>query len=165
MSVNRAYLLDTGNFALSTSLLAVAYFAPTATNDANICKIKQMTPGSSGATPASNADVLAFLYKVTGTVGNNTAVTPAQLAGNALAANTVCDIAASSAGLSGLTTSGQPLWINDQAQTAGADWADDDSNTGKEIALLPSTKYALYIQSPVGAGTDMNARFGIWFFE
>jgi hypothetical protein len=165
MSVNRAYIVVTGNFALSTSQLAVAYFAPPATADANVCKIKQMTPGASGATPASNADVMAWLYKVTGTVGNNTAYTPAQLAGNALAANTVVDVAASSAGLSGLTQSGNPLWVNDQAQNSGADWADDDSNTGKEIALLPSTKYALYIQSAVGAGTDMNCNFGIWFFE
>jgi hypothetical protein len=166
MAVNRSYLADSGSVALSgTSLIPYLYFATTATSDANIGKIKLMVPGSASAAPASNADVIGILYKVTGTVGNNTAITPSQLAGNALAANTVIDTAASSAGLSGLTSTGQPLWIGDIPETSGAGWADDHENTGFEVGLLPSTKYALYAQAAAGAGSNMNVRFGVWFFE
>jgi hypothetical protein len=109
MSMFRAYLADSGSIALSgTSSIPYLYFAPTSTNDANIVKVKLMVPGSSGAAPSSNADVIGALYKVTGTVGGSTGVTPAQVAGNVLAANTVVDAASSSSGLTGLTTSGQP---------------------------------------------------------
>jgi hypothetical protein len=166
MAVNRSYLADSGSIGLSgTAAYPVLYFATTSTNDANIAKIKLMIPGSASAAPASNADVVGTLYVVTGTVGNNSAITPKQLAGNALACNTVVDVAASSSGLSGLTTSGQPLWIGDTPETSGAGWADDHENTGLEIGLLPSTKYALYVQSAAGAGSNMNVRYGVWFFE
>lgn len=166
MSMYRGYLADSGSIALSgTSSIPYLYFAPTSTNDANIVKIKMMVPGSSGAAPASNADVIGALYVVTGTVGNNSAITPHQISGNALAANTVVDVTSSSAGLSGLTISGQPLWVGDVPQTSGASWADDDPNTGIEIGLLPSTKYALYAVSAASAGTDMNVRFAVWFAE
>lgn len=166
MSLYRGYLADSGSIALSgTSNIPYLYFATTATNDANILKIKFMVPGSSGAAPASNADIIATLFKVTGTVGNNTAITPSQVSGNALAANTVVNSATTSAGLSGLSTSGSALWVGDDPETSGASWADDDTGTGKEIALLPSTKYALYAAAAAGAGTNMNVRFAVWFAE
>jgi hypothetical protein len=166
MAVNRSYLADSGSIGLSgTSAVPVLYFAPPSTADANIVKIKLMIPGSASAAPASNADVIGTLYVVTGTVGNNTALTPHQLGGNVLAANTVVNFASSSSGLSGLTTSGTPLWIGDVPETSGAGWADDHENTGLEIGLLPSTKYALYVQAAAGAGSNMNVRYGVWFFE
>ncbi len=120
MAVNRSYLVTTGNIVLSASQVPLLYMAPPSTADANIAKIKIMCPGISGATPASNADVFAWLYKVTGTVGGNTAVTPQQLAGNALAANTVCDFATASTGLTVLTKTGQPLCVGDIPQTSGS---------------------------------------------
>jgi hypothetical protein len=166
MSMYRAYLADSGSITLAgTSSIPYLYFAPPSTSDANVIKIKFMVPGSSGASPANNADVIATLYKVTGTVGNNTAVTPAQVAGNVVAASTVVDVTSSDTGLTGLTTSGNPLWLSDAPETSGASWADDDTNTGKEIALLPSVKYALYAVAAAGAGTDMAVRFAVWFAE
>jgi hypothetical protein len=166
MSMYRAYLADSGSIALSgTSSIPYLYFAPPSTADANIFKIKMMIPGASGASPANNADVIGALYVVTGTVGNNSAITPHQIAGNVVAATTVVDVTSSSAGLSGLTTSGQPLWVGDVPQTSGASWADDDPNTGSEIALLPSTKYAFYAVSAAGAGTDMSVRFAVSWAE
>lgn len=166
MSMYRAYLADTGSIALSgTSSIPYLYFAPPSTSDANVFKVKMMVPGASGAAPASNADVIGALYLVTGTVGNNSAITPKQVAGNVVAAQTVVDVTSSSAGLSGLTISGQPLWVGDVPQTSGASWADDDPNTGSEIALLPGDKYAFYAVSAAGAGTDMNVRFAVWFAE
>ncbi|MGH3407648.1 MAG: hypothetical protein ACRDRJ_34885 [Streptosporangiaceae bacterium] len=166
MSMYRGYLADSGSIALaSTSAVPLLYLAPTATNDANVCKIKLMIPGSSGAAPTSNADVIAQLYKVTGTVGGDTSLTPAQLSGNALAANTVCAYASADTGLTGLTISGGPLWTSDAPETSGASWSDDFENTGLEIALLPSAKYALYVTAAAGYGSDMNARLAVWFAE
>jgi len=165
MSMYRGYLADSGAIGLAGSAVPVLYFAPTATNDANIVKVKVMCPGAASAAPASNADIFASIYKVTGTVGNQGTITPAQVSGNALAANTLVCNASSSAGLSGLSTSGNALWVGDIPETSGASWADDDTNTGKEIALLPSTKYALFCGAVVGAGTNMDVRAAVWFAE
>lgn len=164
MSMYRGYIVDTGLIAVSASSVPLLYLAPTSSNDANIVKIKFAVSGSSGAAPASNADIVGLFNIVTGTVGGNTAVTPRQVSGNTLAANTVCDFATASTGLTGLTA-GNLLWVGDVPQTSGATWADDDPNTGIEIALLPSTKYAFYAGSAAGAGTDMNVRFTVWFAE
>lgn len=163
MSIYRAYEADSGGALISgTSATPLLYIAPTSTNDCNIVKFKVAIEAASSPAPPSNGSVLFTLNKVTGTKGGGSAVTPSQLSGATLAANTV--FSSGSTALTGLTQSTE-YWAGVVPFTAGASWSDDFENTGLELNIPASGTYAVYFTAASGAGTGCNARVILWFAE
>jgi len=164
MGIYRAYEVDSLGASISgTSATPLLYFATTSTNDANLCKIKVAIEGASSPAPPSNGSVLFVVAKVTGTVGGGGSVTPQALTASGLAANTTFT-SANAGAITGLTQ-GVTLWTGVVPFTAGASWSDDFENTGLEINLAASGKFAIYYTAASGAGSGCNARAALWFAE
>lgn len=163
MSMSRNYRVDTGLVAMpSTTPLPILYFAPTSTNDLNIFRLKCTVEAAASNTPVSNASVLFSLNLVTGTKAGGAAVTPRQLNGATLAANTVCS--SGSVAITALTQSTE-FWASPVPFAAGAAWEDAYENTGLEINVPASGTWALYAVSPGGTGTNFNVRAVVDFSE
>jgi hypothetical protein len=166
MSVlNRTYMADSGLVAISgTSAVPSFYFGPTSTNDLVIMRIKVQVEATSSqsASPSTNNSILFQLSTVTGTVGGGASITPKQLSGTTLAANTVTTSGSTS--LTGLTQTTE-IWPQAIALSAGA-WAEDSyENTGLEIPLAASSKSCFYYTAAAGAGSNLSARIMVWFTE
>lgn len=160
----RTYMADSGLVSIgSTSATPVLYFSTTSTQTLTIAKIKVSVEGVSSPAPPSNGSVFFSVNVVTGTVGGGGAVTPTQLSGPALAAQTTWK-SASSAALTGLTQSTE-VWPFTVPFTAGASWADDHENTGLEVPIPVSGLYAVYFTAASGAGSGCSARVCAWFAE
>jgi hypothetical protein len=160
----RTYMVDSGLVSIgSTSATPVLYLSTSATQTLTIAKIKVSVEGASSPAPPSNGSVFFTLNLVTGTVGGGGAVTPSQLSGPALAAQTTWE-SATSAALTGLTQSTE-YWPFTVPFTAGASWADDHENTGLEFPVGISGKYAVYFVAASGAGSGCSARACVWFSE
>jgi hypothetical protein len=163
MAMYRPYEVDSGLISIAgTSLTPALYVAPTATNDTNIVRIKVSVEAVSSPAPPSNGSVFFSLNLVTGTKAGGAAVTPSQLSGATLAANTV--YSSGSTALTGLTQSTE-YWAGVVPFTAGA-WAEDTyENTGLEINVPLSGKYCFYFIAPSGAGSGLSARVVAWTTE
>lgn len=157
MATSRAYQVDSLGVSIGgTSATPILYIAPTSTNDVNIVKAKFCIEAASTPTPPSNGSVLFQIAKVTGTKAGGGAVTPSQLSGVVLAANTVFS-SANSAAITGLTQS-TVYWTGVVPFAAGASWSDEEENTGLELNIPASGIYAVYFTAASGAGSGMNAR-------
>jgi hypothetical protein len=166
MSVaNRTYMVDSGLVAISgTSAVPSLYIAPTSANDLVICRIKVAveSAASQGASPSTNNSIFFSLNTVTGTKAAGAAVTPKQLSGTTLAANTV--FSSGSTGITGLTQTTE-WWGQTLALSAGS-WAEDGyTNEGLEIPLAASSISSFYYLAAAGAGTSLSARIQVWFTE
>jgi hypothetical protein len=163
MSMARAYFADSGAVTISgTSATPMLYIAPPSTSDLNVVRIKPFIEAVSSPSPPSNGSVLFQLAKVTGTKGGGAAVTPSQLSGATLAANTV--FSSGSTALTGLTLS-TVFWSADVPFAAGAGWEDAYENTGLEINIPASGTWAVYFTAASGAGSGMAARCVVNFTE
>jgi hypothetical protein len=163
MSIYRAYSVDSGLISIAaTTAVPALYIAPTATNDLNLVKFKVSVEGVSSPAPPSNGSVFFALNKVTGVKAGGAAVTPSQLSGATLAANTV--FSSGSTALTGLTQSTE-YWGGSVPFTAGASWSDDFENTGLETNIPASGTFAVYFTAASGAGTGCSARVILWFAE
>jgi hypothetical protein len=167
MSVlNRTYAVDSTLIATTgTSAYAALYIAPTSTNDLVICRIKVQVEATSSqsASPSTNNSILFQLSTVTGSKAGGGAVTPKQISGTTLAANTVFSSAASAA-ITGLTQTTE-YWQNTIALSAGS-WAEDAyENTGLEIPLAASSLSCFYFTTASGAGSNLSARITVTFVE
>lgn len=164
-TLNRIYMADSGLIATSgTSPVPALYIAPTALNDLVISRIKVAVEATANqaASPSTPNSILFQLSKVTGTKGGGAAVTPTQISGVGLAANTV--FSSGSTALTGLAQSTE-LWPQPLGLTAGA-WAEDTyENTGLEIPLGPSTQTCFYFTTASGPGAGLAARIVVWFAE
>lgn len=159
----RTYMVDSGLVSIaSTSAIPALYFSTTAVQTLVIAKIKFSVEAVSSPAPPSNGSIFGTLNVVTGTVGGGASVTPEQLSGTPLAAQSTWE--SGSTALTGLTQSTEvhPITV---PFTAGASWADDHENTGLEIPIPISAKYAFYFVAASGAGTGCSARFAVWFAE
>jgi len=164
MSISRNYFVDSGLVSIGgTGATPMLYIAPTATNDLNVCRIFCGIEAGASPTPASNASVLFQLAKVTGTKAGGGAVTPSQLSGVALAANTVFSSALSAA-ITGLTISTE-YWARGIPFAAGAFIEDAYENTGFEVEIPASGTWGVYFTAAAGAGTNFNARCTLNFSE
>jgi hypothetical protein len=166
MSVlNRTYTADSGLIATSgTSPVPAFYIAPTTTNDLVICRIKVQVEATSSqsASPSTNNSILFQLSTVTGTKAGGAAITPKQIAGTVLTANTV--FSSGSTAITGLTQTTES-WQNTIALSAGA-WAEDAyENTGLEIPLAASSLTCFYFTTASGAGSGLAARITVTFTE
>lgn len=167
MSMARTYEVDSGLVSIAgTSLTPLLYIATTATNDANITRIKCSVEAVSAPAPPSNGSIFFSLNKVSGTVGGGATVTATQLAGSVLAANTT--FKSGSTALTGLTQ-GAEYWPGPAPLTSGA-WVEDAyENTGFEISVPANVSsagiFAVYFIAPSGAGSGLSARCALWFAE
>jgi hypothetical protein len=159
----RTYMADSGLVSIAgTSATPALYLSTTSTQTLTIAKIKVSVEGVSSPAPPSNGSVFFSLNLVTGTVGGGAGVTPAQITGPALAAQTTWK--SGSTALTGLTQSTE-VWPATVPFTAGASWADDHENTGLEFPVPVSGLYAVYFTAASGAGSGCSARVAIWFAE
>jgi hypothetical protein len=164
MATSRSYFVDSLGVSIGgTSATPILYIAPTSSNDLNVCRIRCSVEAASSPAPPSNGSVLFQLVKVTGTKGGGGAVTPAQLSGATLAANTVF-ASANAAALTGLTASTE-YWAHPVPFAAGASWEDSFENTGFERYIPASGIYAVYFTAASGAGSGCNARVTLDFSE
>lgn len=163
MGMARAYSVDSGLISISgTSAVPALYIAPTSTNDCNLVKFKVSVEGVSSPAPPSNGSVFFTLNKVTGTKAGGASVTPSQLSGATLAANTV--FSSGSTALTGLTQSTE-FWAQPVPFTAGAFASDDFENTGLEVNIPASGTWSMYFVAASGAGSGCSARVVLWFTE
>lgn len=164
----RIYMADSGLISIAaTGATPALYFSTPATADLTLLRMKPSIEVSSTATPAppSNSNLFFSLNKVTGTVAGGAAITPSQVQGNALAANSTWK--SGSTALTGLTQ-GTEYWPSTIPFTAGASFQEDDENTNSmEIPIAVSSTYAFYFSVPSGpgVGTGMFARICAWFLE
>jgi hypothetical protein len=163
MAMFREYMIDSGLISISgTSAVPALYIAPTSTNDTNIVRIKCSVEAVSSPAPPSNGSVFFSLNKVTGTVGGGAAITPTQLSGATLAANTVYK--SGSTALTGLTQTTE-YWPGPVPFTAGA-WVEDAfENTGGEVNIPASGLFCVYFVAASGAGSGLSARVALWAVE
>ena len=167
MSVlNRTYYASSGLVAVSgTSAVPALYVSTPATADLVICKILVAIESTSAqsASPSTNNSILFTLNTVTGSVAGGAAVTPHQQPGaSSLAARSTWT--SGSTALTGLTQStdwwGQPI-----ALSAGSWAAQDETNTGLEIAVPISSTLCFYYLAASGAGSNLAAKIEAWFTE
>ena len=159
----RTYMADSGLVSIGgTAATAALYFSTPSTQTLAIAKMKCSVEAVSSPAPPSNGSVFFALCAVTGTVGGGAGVTPAQLSGPALAAQSTWK--SGSTALTGLTQ-GTEYWPQTVPFTAGASWADDHENTGLELAVPVSGLFAVYFTAASGAGSGCSARVCIWFGE
>lgn len=159
----RTYMADSGLVSIaSTSPTPALYLSTSATQTLTIAKIKVSVEAVSSPAPPSNGSVFFALCLVTGTKAGGAAVTPAQLSGPALAAQTTWS--SGSTAITGLTQSTE-VWPLTVPYTAGASWADDHENTGLEFPVPVSGLYAVYFTAASGAGSGCSARVCAWFAE
>ena len=163
--LNRTYLADSGLITLAaTTAVPAFYIAPTSTNDLVIARINVQVEatGAQSASPSTNTSILFQLSTVTGSVGGGAAITPKQISGTALAANTVWK--SGSTTLTGLTQTTE-FWDKAIALSAGS-WAEDAyENTGLEIPLAASSLSCFYFTCAGGYGASLAARIQVWFTE
>lgn len=159
----RTYMADSGLVSIAaTSATPALYFSTSSTVTLVVAKIKVSVEGVSSPAPPTNGSVFFALSVVTGTVAGGAAVTPAQLSGPTLAAQSTWK--SGSTALTGLTQSTE-VWPFTVPFTAGASWADDHENTGLEVPIPVSGLYAVYFTAASGAGTGCSARVVAWFSE
>ena len=159
----RTYMADSGLVSIGgTSATPALYLSTTSTQTLTIAKIKVSVEGVSSPAPPSNGSVFFALSVVTGSVGGGATVTPTQVAGPALAAQTTWK--SGSTALTGLTQTTE-VWPFTVPFTAGASWADDHENTGLEFPVPISGLYAVYFTAASGAGSGCSARVVAWFAE
>lgn len=165
MAMYRSYEVDSKGVAVAASLTPILYFATTSTNDAHIFRFKGIVEGTGGTSaPAANSSVIFTINAVTGTVGGGGgSVTPVQRSGGSvLAANTTFTTASGGA-LTGLTQGAQLAFL--EVPYATGAWEEDGwENTGFEVDLAASSKYAVYMIASQ-AGTACNARTVLKFSE
>ena len=163
----RGYEVDSGLIALSSTALTPAlYIATTATSDCNITRIKCSVEAVSSPAPPSNGSIFFSLNKVSGAVAGGTAVTPVQLSGSPLAANTT--FRSGSTALTGLAQ-GAEYWPGPAPLTSGA-WVEDMyENTGFEVNIPANVSsaglYCVYFIAASGAGSGLAVRVAAWFAE
>jgi hypothetical protein len=159
----RTYMADSGLVSIAaTSATPAFYFTTPATSTLSLAKMKVDIEGVSSPAPPSNGSVFFALSLVTGTKAGGAAITPAQLSGPTLAAQSTWS--SGSTALTGLTQSTE-IWPATVPFTAGASWSDDFENTGLEPAIPISVQYAVYFTAASGAGSGCSARVMLWFSE
>lgn len=159
----RTYVADSGLISIAATTATPAfYFSTNTTTTLSLAKFKVSVEGVSSPAPPSNGSVFFALNVVTGTQGGGAAVTPTQLSGPALAAQSTWESGSTS--LSGLTQSTE-AWAQPVPFTAGAFASDDFENTGLEIPIAISSKYCVYFTAASGAGSGCSARVVLWFAE
>lgn len=163
----RTYMTDSGLIAISaTGATPALYFSTPSTADLTLLRLKPSIEANTGTpTVPSNQSVFWSLNKVTGTVGGGAAVTPSQIQGNTLAANSTWK--SGSTALTGLTQSTE-FWPGAMPYSIGAVWQEDSENTNSmEIPVPVSSTYAFYFTIPAGpgAGSNIFARMCAWFLE
>lgn len=159
----RTYMADSGLVSIGgTSATPALYLATSTVQTLSLAKMKVDIEGVSSPAPPSNGSVFFALCLVTGTQGGGAGVTPTQLSGPALAAQSTWESGSTS--ITGLTQSTE-IWPMTVPFTAGASWSDDFENTGLEFAVPISGKYAVYFTAASGAGTGCSARVMLWFSE
>jgi hypothetical protein len=142
--------LATGATSTVTTPIPILYGVTTATADCYISAVRCSVMGA--AAFPSNASVVFSLNVNTGAqAGGNTALAR-QLAGNALAANTLFKTAGgtAAAAITGLTMTTE-LWAQSVPFTAGSNWG-EWFTPGFEIPVPISTQFALFVTAS-SAGT------------
>lgn len=165
MAMYRAYEVDSKGVAVAASLTPILYFATTSTNDAHIFRFKGIVEGTGGTSaPAANSSVIFTVNVVTGTLGGaGGTVTPVQRAGGSVLAANTTFTSANAGAMTGLSQGAQ-LGIIEVPYATGA-WEEDGwENTGFEIDLAASSKYAVYMIASQ-AGTACNGRAILKFSE
>ena len=165
MAIGRAYKvgvfdtstpLATGATVTATTPAPILYGVTVATGDCNISAIRVGVLGA--ASFPANANVVASINIVTGTVGGGQTAAANQLSGATLAANTTFVTAGgtSAAAITGLTL-GKVLWSQELPFTAGSNWG-EWFTPGFEINIPVSTKFAIYItESSAGTATTFSS--------
>jgi hypothetical protein len=142
--------LATGATSTVTTPIPILYGVTTATADCYISCVRCSVMGAA-AFPA-NASVTFSLNVNTGTKAGGNAALARQLAGNALAANTIFSTAGGTAAapITGLTMTTE-LWAQNLPFTAGSSWG-EWFTPGFEIPVPVSTQFALFVTAS-SAGT------------
>ncbi len=142
--------LATGATSTVTTPVPILYGVTTATNDCYISAIRGSVLGA--AAFPSNASVTVSLNINTGTKAGGNAALARQLAGTALAANTIFSTAGgtAAAAITGLTMTTE-LWAQNIPFTAGSNWG-EWFTPGFEIPIPISTQFALFVTAS-SAGT------------
>lgn len=159
----RTYMADSGLVSIGgTSATPLLFLSTSSVQTLTIAKVKVSVEAVSSPAPPNNGSLFFALNVVTGTKAGGAAVTPAQLSGPALAAQSTWS--SGSTALTGLTQSTE-VWPFTIPYTAGASWADDHENTGLEFPVAVSSQYAFYFTSASGAGSGCSVRVAVWFAE
>jgi hypothetical protein len=163
----RTYEENSGQIAIAATGLSapLLYFAPPATADGNLFKIKVSCEAGAGTPTVPTSSSLSFtLNKTTGTKAGGAAVTPSPIGPSSLAANIV--VSSGTTAITGLTQSTE-LWEGTIPFSPGSFSGDDDPNTGEEVYLAASGTYAFYVTVPAGPGFGSNlfARVVCWHAE
>jgi hypothetical protein len=144
--------LATGATSTVTTPIPILYGITIATADIYISAVRCSVMGA--AAFPSNASVAFSLNVATGTKAGGNAAVARQLAGSALAANTVFSTAGgtAAAAITGLTMTTE-LWAQNVPFTAGSNWG-EWFTPGFEIPVPISTQFALFVTaSSAGTGT------------
>jgi hypothetical protein len=163
----RAYTTDSGLVAISATGLSapLLYFAPPATADGSIFKIKVSCEAGAGTPTVPTSSSLAFtLNTVTGAKAGGAAVTPSPVGPVTLAANIVAS--SGTTAITGLTATTE-RWEGTIPFSPGSFAGDDDPNTGEEVYLVASGQLAFFVTVPAGPGFGSNlfARVVTWHSE
>jgi len=174
MPMFRTYEENSGLIAISATGLSapLLYFAPPATADGNLFKVKVSCEAGAGTPTVPTSSSLSFtLNRVTGTKAGGAAVTPTPTgpatalgAAAPLAANIV--VSSGTTAITGLTQTAE-LWEGTIPFSPGSFSGDDDPNTGEEVYLAASGQYAFFVTVPAGPGFGSNlfARVVAWHAE
>src|SRR5579863_3523491 len=138
-----------------TTPVPILYGVTTATNDCYISAVRGSVLGA--AAFPSNASVTVSLNINTGTKAGGNAALARQLAGTALAANTIFSTAGgtSAAAITALTMTTE-LWAQNIPFTAGSNWG-EWFTPGFEIPIPISTQFAMFITcSSAGTSTTFH---------
>lgn len=163
MAMYRAYEVDSKGVSVATGVTPLLYFATGSTVDCNVFRFRGVIEAVSSPAPPTNGSCVFTINVVTGTVAGGGSVTPAQRAGNVLAANTTFT-SANAAAITGLTPGVQVAYM--EVPFAAGAWEQDAwENTGFEIGIAPSSKYCVYASAPSGAGSGCSFRTVLGFAE
>jgi hypothetical protein len=167
MTMFRTYTTDSGLVQITATGLSapLLYFAPPATADGSIFKIKvSCEAGASTPTVPTSSSLLFTLNTVTGAKGGGAAVTPSPVGPVTLAANIVAS--SGSTAITGLTQTTE-RWAGTIPFSPGSFAGDDDPNTGEEVYLVASGQLAFFVTVPAGPGFGSNlfARVVTWHSE
>ena len=161
----RAYNVDSGlvNITGSTAV-PILYLTTTSTSDCWLSIFRPSIEAVSSPAPPSNGSVYFGLYKITGTKGGGSAVTPqGPLGGQTLASNTT--FSSGSTTITGLTQGALAGWSEPVAFTSGAGWGDDRENTGFSVYVPQSTQLCFYFIAASGFGSGCAARMTVALSE
>jgi hypothetical protein len=167
MPMFRDYITDSGLVAISATGLSapLLYFAPPATADGNVFKIKVSCEAGAGTPTVPTSSSLAFtLNTVTGAKAGGAAVTPNPVGPVTLASNIVAS--SGTTVITGLTQTTE-RWAGTIPFSPGSFAGDDDPNTGEEVYLVASGQLAFFVTVPAGPGFGSNlfARVVTWHSE